>query len=170
MRLEPVFLVAPRPKPPSIPTRRAFLMAGCAFAAGSIVGGACGYTIGAMGRGSDVGSASAGPAEIELKPTGDADLDELQRLAVKAPIDELWEKANLFLGTRSFSYRDDAILYRGVERLALEVLGNSSRKTDPVVVSAIISAIEKGLPPAELNLSVLVPKLQAKREALRQGK
>ena len=46
MRLDTaVYVLAPRPRP-SMPTRRAFLLIGGAFVAGSVAGGACGYTIG----------------------------------------------------------------------------------------------------------------------------
>jgi hypothetical protein len=42
MRLDPIYLVAPKPNPPSMPTRRAFLVAGATFTLGAAVGGACG--------------------------------------------------------------------------------------------------------------------------------
>lgn len=37
MRLEPVFLVAPRPQPPSMPTRRAILLASGTFLGGAVL-------------------------------------------------------------------------------------------------------------------------------------
>src|SRR5262245_48568230 len=106
MRLEPVFLVAPKPKPPSIPTRRAFLFIGISFAAGSTIGTACGYT---LGRASVSGDPGAGG---ELPPSsGDADLDELRRLAIAAPIEELVERRNLFIMMRNRTYPDDRYLW-----------------------------------------------------------
>lgn len=107
-----VYLVPPDPTPPSMPTRRAFLIAGVTFAFGAAAGGACGYSIGAAGA---VDAAVADDRELE--PSGDADLDELRRLAVKAPIEELIEKRLVFLSCVAQDYRRDGVLWSGVERL-----------------------------------------------------
>jgi len=120
MRLEPVYLVAPKQKPPSIPTRRAFLLAGGTFAVGLGLGSACGYAMGS-GRG-DAADASASP---ELVPSGDADLDELRRLAVKAPIEELVAKRFDFLSHLYKTYTEDEIAWQGVGRLAEAALSNT---------------------------------------------
>lgn len=109
MKLEPVYLVAPRPKPPSMPTRRAFLFMGVAFAGGSIVGAACGYSIGSA-SGSD-----------ELPLTGDPDLDEWRRLAVKAPLKELVRLRHEFMVALDRDYPEDAVLWQGLNRLAAAV-------------------------------------------------
>lgn len=121
MRLDPVFLVAPKPTPPSMPTRRAFLVAGATFSFGVAIGGACGYSVGAAR------AAAAAPAgEPELESSGDADLDELRRLAVKAPIEELIERRLTFLKCVSREYRRDPVLWTGVERLADAVESDAS--------------------------------------------
>jgi hypothetical protein len=168
MRLDPVYLLAPEPEPPSMPTRRAFLLIGGAFLGGTVLGGACGYTIGVAQGGGEQGAAGAGPGEIEWERSDDADLEELRRLAVKAPIGELMEKAVLFLATRSFSYRTDPILFRGIQRLSLEITENPQPAVDPILISGILSAIENGAPPPELNLESLVPALRRARSEARR--
>jgi hypothetical protein len=109
MRLDPVYLVAPKKKPPSIPTRRAFLIAGGTFLAGAAAGGACGYSS---------GSANVGANKSGLPPpSGDAELDELRRLALEAPIKELAGRWLYFGDVFSKSYRDDQFLPKGIDRL-----------------------------------------------------
>ena len=109
MRLDPVYLVAPKKKPPSIPTRRAFLIAGGTFLAGAAAGGACGYSAGAT---------NVGEGQDALPPaSGDAELDELRRLALKAPIEELAGRWLYFGDVFSKSYREDPFLPKGIDRL-----------------------------------------------------
>jgi hypothetical protein len=60
-------------------------------------------------------------AEPEVESSGDFELDELRRLAVKAPIEELIEKRLVFLSCVAKEYRRDTILWRGVDRLAKSV-------------------------------------------------
>lgn len=135
MRLDAVYLVAPVPKPPSVPTRRAFLVAGATFCAGLGLGGACGYAVG-VGRG-------AGPAgEEELPTTGNAELDELRRLAVQAPIEELVEKWLYFLDSFAQHYRRDEVLPRGVARLADHVLATPGLPQRRAFATAIAQVIE----------------------------
>lgn len=119
MRLDPVFVVAPQPAPPSMPTRRAFLLAGATFTLGAAVGGVGGYAIGSA-RASTVHAAGA-----DLAPTGDHELDELRRLAISAPIEELIEKRLVFLRSLGMSYPRDESLWQGVVRLA------DALRTDP---------------------------------------
>jgi hypothetical protein len=162
MRLDPVFLLAPTPPPPSMPTRRAMLLTGGAFLLGSAIGSACGYTLG-------VAQAASKPENTdELKPTGDVELDELQRLAVKAPIDELCEKAIPFLASRAADYPQDQILWRGVARLAREMVDNPARPLHHTTIGAVVSTIDRGTPPSALNLRELLPQLSRRREEARR--
>lgn len=119
MRLDPVLLAAPNAPPALIPTRRAFVLGGAMFATGLSLGGACGYAIGSR-RADEPGEQK----EEEQASSGDADLDELRRLAVKAPIEELVKHRATFLMYISRTYRRDSILWRGVDRLVDEVLNN----------------------------------------------
>ena len=117
MRLDPVLLAAPNAPPALMPTRRAFVLGGAMFATGLSLGGACGYAIGSR-RTEEPGK------EEDLASSGDADLDELRRLAVKAPIEELVKHRATFLTYISRTYRRDSILWRGVDRLVDEILNN----------------------------------------------
>ena len=99
-------------------TRRAFLLAGGTFAVGAAVGGACGYSIGAKAE------AVAPVADQELVPSGDVELDELRRLAVKATISELVEKRLYFANSLVDRYRDDRVLWSGVGRLCDALIAN----------------------------------------------
>ena len=121
MRLDPIYVVAPKPKPPSMPTRRAVLGMGIAFVTGGAIGGACGYAAGAAQAKAVDASASE-----ELKPTGNAELDEVRRLAVKAPIEELMGKAMQFLMTVNQDFPTDRIAWRGVDRIAAYVVANEA--------------------------------------------
>jgi hypothetical protein len=50
-------------------------------------------------------------------PSGDAELDELRRLALEAPIKELAGRWLYFGDVFSKSYRDDQFLPKGIDRL-----------------------------------------------------
>jgi hypothetical protein len=112
MRIEPVYLVSPPARASQPPTRRAFLLAGAAFAGGTLVGGACGYTVGVQ---------LAAPAE---KP--DIRLKELRRLAVDAPIEELVANYAEWFGWFEDDYQGDPILWLGIDRLAKWSIENPS--------------------------------------------
>lgn len=138
MRLDPVFVVAPEPTAPTMPTRRAFLLAGATFTFGAAIGGACGYSAGAAQA-----AGSAAPREEELTPSGDSDLDELRRLAVKAPIEELIERRLPFVNAVFADYPKDEILWRGVGRLCDVVLRDNSLPGRSSFSRALAQVIEK---------------------------
>lgn len=148
MRLEPVYLVAPRQTPPTMPSRRAFLLAGGAFVVGSAMGGACGYSLG-------VGSGG----EVAPESSGDATLDELRRLAVKAPIEELVQQRMFFANTLVDHYRNDGILWDGTVRLA-EALLRDPKFQDRRVFSRFLMQLIDNAPPT------FAGKLKATRDAL----
>tara|TARA_R110002072_G_scaffold121342_2_gene255051 strand:- start:20918 stop:21397 length:480 start_codon:yes stop_codon:yes gene_type:complete len=156
MHLNPVYLVAPKPKPPSVPTRRAFLIAGATFLAGAGLGGACGY---AAGTSAVEGNGDA-PFADALKPTGDSDLDELRRLAVKAPIEELTDKWFMFLTLLHDTYRNDATLWHGAERIIDEVLTNDGIKQRRKIAVWVLKVIEDGNPELRRNASTHAPALR----------
>lgn len=170
MRLDPVYLVGPKPAAPSMPTRRAFVFAGSTFAVGLSLGGACGYAMGAgaapVGTAPPQEPAPAAPAapdEIELKPSGDADLDELRRLAVKAPIDELMEQRMMFVNATFMDYPTDAILWRGVERIAVHLIGGGLITDRRQFGRALASVIEKADPAIVGDLRRHAPALRRLR-------
>ncbi len=137
MKLNPVYLLAPKPKPQSIPSRRAFLIAGGTFLAGVGLGGACGYAAGARGS-ADVGD--------ELKPTGDANLDRLRWLAVGATIEELIENRLGFLNVLTLKWRSSG--RSGIWRKAAVMSMAPPRSSQPGLcsrVTRIDSAIWSGV-------------------------
>lgn len=140
MKLEPVYLLAPRPRP-TMPSRRAFLWMGLAFAGGSVLGTACGYSMRSAVAAERPVSATAG-AEPEV--TGDSTLDELHRLAVAAPIEELMDRAVGFVGNATQDYPGDPVLWRGMGRIAEQLVRDpkapSRRALGRVVAQAIESA------------------------------
>jgi len=157
MRLDPVFVVAPKPVPPTVPTRRAFLVAGATFVFGAAVGGACGYSAGVA---SVAPAKSADPADAELEPSGDLELDELRRLAVKAPIEELIEKRLVFLNCLSKDYPRDRILWIGVRRLGERVLTDSKVSGRRLFSHFLAQVIEQGEPTLTVSLMPLATDLR----------
>lgn len=149
MKLEPVYLVAPRPKPPSMPTRRAFLFMGFAFAGGSVVGGACGYSIGAA-------IAKSG----DLSPTGNAELDELRRLAVKAPLAELVENRLYFMMVFDRKYSSDEVLWRGVERLANAIAADPAFPDRRRMAKVMTLTIERLAPPLQFPSRTILERME----------
>jgi hypothetical protein len=93
-------------------------------------------------------------------PTGDEEVDELRRLAVFAPIEELLEKHPLFLMLRDRNHRDDPVMWRGVRRLALQALNNPALPLRRQIAALTSASIEWGEPPAILNLRSLLPALK----------
>lgn len=150
MKLEPVYLVGPKKKQPSMPSRRAFLMAGGALCFGTVFGGACGYAL---------GSARAEAASDPLASTGDAQLDELRRLAVKAPLEELLERGLDFLIDRVRIYPTDEILWLGVSRIARAIVAKPEA-FDRSLILLTRGTIQDGNPPEKLRLDDLLPELR----------
>jgi hypothetical protein len=150
MRLDPVFVLAPTKKPPAMPTRRAFLLAGGMFFVGAGVGGACGYAAGVSpGAAGAGGGAPADGGEDELKSSGDANLDDLRKLAVQAPIEKLIELRQMFLVSAGLDYPHDPILLKGMERLGNALLKDSSFPDRRLTARTIAQAIEAA--PQELR-------------------
>jgi hypothetical protein len=168
MRLDQACFVLAKPKVPSMPTRRAFLIAGGMFVAGGALGGACGYSAGhsagvATGAGGQGSPAPAG--EIKLEPSGDAELDALRRLAVQAPIDELFANWLTFMQLRVSPYGKDQVLWHGIERMTIEVVNNPARRVDPMLVGLLVGAIDGPNRPSAPSLREHLPKLRERKMA-----
>jgi len=161
MRLDAVYVLAPKPKPPSMPTRRAFLMAGVAFIAGTSLGGACGYAMGSQQAGGVVAGPEEKPKDEPLVSSGNAELDELRRLAVKAPIEELMEDAENFLDALHGSYPTDSILWQGVGRIANHMVAGYRAPNARVVAMLTAQTIERGHPSVAAPLLGLAKQLRA---------
>ncbi len=174
MRLDTACFVLAKPKVPTMPTRRAFLIAGGLFVGGTTLGGACGYSAGyaaggAEERGKHPGS-PAPAAEIKLEPSGDIELDALRRLAVQAPIDELFENWLTFMDLRISPYSKDEILWKGVERMTLEIVNNPARRVDPMLLGVLINTIEGTARPASPSLREHLPALRLRKTAEQRRK
>ena len=157
MRLEPVYLLAPKPKPPSIPTRRAFLIAGGTLLAGLVVGAASGYAAAASASGEDGAHTARGGDPREQT------LDELHRLAVDAPIDELASRWVYFVDAFGTSYREDPILPEGMARLCEHVLSQPSLEGRALMALSLSQAIERAEPAAMSRLDGFLPALREVR-------
>jgi hypothetical protein len=141
MRLDGAVYVLARPKAPSMPTRRAFVIAGCTFAAGMVVGGACGYSAGVV---AGAETPPGEPAAVELPKSGDAELDALRALAVQAPIDELMRYAHPFLEIVNDTYPKDAVLWQGVDRIADALLEGYQARGRRLLGRVVAQLIEGG--------------------------
>jgi hypothetical protein len=133
MHIEPVFLVAPRHQPAW--TRRGFLLAGVSFAGGASLGSACGFAVGARQ------SAAASPVTAE--PTGDAELDQLRRLAASGSDAELVQHRLLFVASTFSHYATDPTLWHGVTRLADLAVGDASFPDRAMFARALAGVIER---------------------------
>ncbi|MBL8727224.1 MAG: hypothetical protein JNM25_02255, partial [Planctomycetes bacterium] len=131
-----------------VPTRRVFLLAGITFAVGTAAGGWSGYAIGA----------AAGDGELE--PTGDADLDELRRLAVKAPIEELLAKRLVFLNCLFEDYPRDRILWSGARRIAEALVAGREIPDRRLYARFLAQVIESNDPEFTAPLLPLAPALR----------
>ncbi len=163
MRLDTACLVAPKPKVPSMPTRRAFLLAGAMFGVGSMIGGACGYALGATDTTSgDSKQETQIDVSAGLEPTGDSNLDFLRRLALQAPIEDLEAQSPLFLeGIRI--HVGDRYLWHGMNRMADRFLARQHTKwprlAHRVFLQTIRAADEASLPDNGLSLKRKLPEL-----------
>lgn len=136
-----------------VPNRRAFLIAGATFAVGAWLGIEGGYAVA-------VARAGAKCAAPELPPTDDADLAEMRRLAVAAPIAELVEKRLVFVSCVAGEYNEDAIVWRGVARLCEVTLADHGLTDRRLFGRFLAQMIENG--PRELvaPLRDLAPQLR----------
>lgn len=172
MRIDPIFLLGPEPEPPSMPTRRAFLIAAGALVVGAGGAGACGYS---MGKAAGLAEAAAAqkPAAVEpsepLKSSGDAELDYWRGVA-QGPLDELFEKGLMFLVVRVRDYPQDAILWQGVQRMVMELRDNPSRNLEEAAVLNLTSQIEGQARPVEPRLLEFIPMLRQRRQAMRRNR
>ena len=117
-----------------------FGLMGAMFATGLSLGGACGYAFGS--RRADVPA----PVSDDFEKSGDADLDELRRLAVKAPIEELVKHDAMFVTLVSRTYRKDSYLWRGMRRLADHVLENRAYPNRRMMAGVLVQAFRAGEP------------------------
>jgi hypothetical protein len=133
MRLEPVFLVAPRPQ--SAWTRRSFLFAGATFAGGAFAGSACGFAIGSR--------RPALPMLEQPAPTGDAELDQLRALATQGSDADLVQHRLLFVASTFSHYGQDPVLWHGIARLADLVVDDAAFPDRSVFARALAGVIER---------------------------
>lgn len=139
--------------PSTVPTRRVFVMAGVTFLVGTTTGGWWGYAAGSEAAASEREAA-------ELAPTGDADLDELRRLAVKAPIEELLEQRLMFVGCLFQEYPKDKVLWGGAMRIAEALLEGREVPERNLFARFLAQVIERNDPEFTAPLLHLAPRLR----------
>jgi hypothetical protein len=167
MRLEPVYIPGPETPtaPVPAPTRRAFLAGGGLFALGTLVGGACGYTVGATAGRQEAG----GEPGAKSPSTGDARLEALRWLAVEAPIEELVRKWNPWFSDFSFDYEKDEVLWKGLDRLAIWCTQNiATADTELLTSLAMMSQIDWR--DGETTLQRHYPSIHAERRRRMRGR
>jgi len=156
MHLDPVYVVKPLPAP-KVASRRGFLALASSFAAGALIGGACGYSIGTSNAPASGAAATGG----DLPSSGDVELDELRWLAVKAPIEKLVEKNALIIMRLYRDYPNELYLWQGIDRLCRTVLAGERPKDQFLIASQLVPLIERRHPPAALKLEKYLPALRA---------
>jgi len=157
MHLDPVYVVKPLPAP-KVASRRGFLALASSFAAGALIGGACGYSIGTSNA---PAAGAAPPADGDLPSSGDVELDYFRWLAVKAPIEKLVEKNALFIVQLYREYPNDPYLWKGIDRLCRTVLAGEQPKDQLLLARQLVPLIERCHPPVDLKLEQYLPALRA---------
>jgi hypothetical protein len=157
MRLDAVYVLGgPRsPAPTPALTRRALLIAGGSF----FLGGACGYALGAKATAAPATTAPT-PAEPP-KSSGDANLDELRRLATIAPIEELMGVAPNFLNELDKAYLKDEIACSGLGRVAKALLDGFPVANRRILTLLTAQMIEKSQTAVMAKLRHLPQELRA---------
>lgn len=139
MRLDAVYVLAPKPKPPSMPTRRAMLITGAC----SLAAAATGFTAGWLARGA--------PVHPESTPEAQPAEDTLQRirwaeaLAAESSGRELLEHLPAFgsvLHEAAALGLDSTILWNGVRRAANALLTDERADSRAVHARAILSLLD----------------------------
>lgn len=152
MRIQPVFLVAPRDRAAAV-TRRSFLFAGATFACGASFGGAC--TIFAA-------RAVALPDDA-LAPTGDAELDQLRRLALEGPDEQLVQHRLLLVASTFSHYGRDPVLWHGIGRLCDHVVADADFPDRARFARALAGVIERAEAPFASSLQQRAAALRSMR-------
>ncbi|HEX6944176.1 MAG TPA: hypothetical protein VF128_14710 [Gemmatimonadaceae bacterium] len=138
MRLDAVYVLAPKTKASSMPTRRAFVLAGITLC----LGGACGYALGASNEA--VAGAILHSAGDGWESSNDSDLDELRWLAVNAPLDELMSQSRVFIYQVRTTYPSDKWLWHGVKRITDALLDGHQIQGRQLLACVVAQLIEKG--------------------------
>ena len=100
------------------------------------------------------------PVPSKAEKTGNPELDELRRLAVEAPIEELSAQWMSFLVRRDRTYHDDAPLLTGVRRLSEHCLGNADLRDRSRMAGALLRSLRIGAAALDSDLQALVPGLK----------
>jgi hypothetical protein len=153
MKLEPVFVVAPRHESKGMmPTRRALLLALAAGAAGVSLGGGGAFLLGR----------AVGKRERHGGQDAERMLAWARKLAVPGTPDaRLLENSGPLLMTMAEFAPDDPQLWQAVRRVAKTVVGDKD-VSDRVQIACHVRKTVIGLsPPAFLRFDELIPELDA---------
>lgn len=151
MRIEPVFLLPPRAPAPVV-SRRSFLFAGATFACGASFGGACAFAARRAALHADA-----------LAPTGDAELDQLRRLAVDGSDAQLVQHRLLFVASTFSHYGRDPVLWHGIGRLSELVVVDDAFPDRARFARALAGVVERADAPCAEPLQRRVQALRSVR-------
>jgi len=96
-------------------------------------------------------------------PSGNAELDELRRLAIAAPIEELVAHWLDFGDVFATSYRHDVYLPTGIERLVDHVIKTPEVDQRHMLARVLAQIIQLGEPSLQQRLGHRLPQLQLLR-------
>jgi hypothetical protein len=152
MRLEPVFLVAPRDRAAAV-TRRSFLFAGATFACGASLGGVC----------TALAARAVALPDDALAPTGDAELDQLRRLALEGSDDQIVQRRLLLVASTFSHYGRDPVLWHGIGRLCDLVVADAAFPDRARFARALVGVIERADAPFANSLQQRAAALRGAR-------
>lgn len=149
MKIDPVYLLAPEPKPPAVPTRRAFLLAGVAGFAG--IG--AGYVL----------SAATSTATTETPSTAQGADEATERIRwaedlASHGVDEILDNLPAFLGVvhEANALRSDrVVLWSGVRKAAEAIVNRGAMPLRASKAKAILAI--SALRPEDSTLRELRP-------------
>lgn len=95
------------------------------------------------------------------EPSGNAELDNLRRLALTASTEELSDQWIYFADVFATDYRTDPYLVTGIERLATQVIAYKDVERRHLRSRVLAQTIELGEAHLQQRLGHLVPKLRA---------
>lgn len=154
MRLNPVYLVDPPPRPGTMTTRRAMLLACAGTLFGAAAGGACGYA---------AGSANRKATDVAPEKPADETLAWLREMASeRTPLEKLVERAIDF-ASLARKYPDDEQTQTGILRLADAALTDRIGDRRRLIAGMLAQYIEQSSSPHLVTQKPIAARLRSIR-------